>query len=396
MFSQRLSWSFSSNRLAGLLQEKAEAGEEILDLTESNPTRAGLDYPADEILASLSHPESLVYQPTPHGLSAAREAIARYYAGRGQEVAPDALTLTASTSEAYSFLFKVLGDPGDRILVPRPSYPLFDYLATLESLEVDSYPLAYLGSWNIDLETMRDAVGPRTRALLIVHPNNPTGSFVKRGERAAILELCRERGFALIVDEVFFDFPADEDPERAPSFTADPDVLTFVLSGLSKVVGLPQMKLSWIWTGGPQELVGRARARLEQVSDLFLSVGAPVQHAANRLLDLAPSLQRTISSRLASNERFLQQALAGPSALQALHREGGWYSVLRCPAVRTSEDWAVTLLSSDNLYLHPGYLYDFPAEAYLVVSLLTPPEIFQEGIRRLARRVEAIARAEPD
>ncbi len=393
MFSQRLSWSFSSNRLTRLLEEKRRADEEILDLTESNPTRAGFDYPSDEILASLNDPRSLAYEPAPLGLPSAREAVAGYYARRGQVVSSEHLALTASTSEAYSFLFKVLCDPGDRVLLPRPSYPLFDYLASLESVETDSYSLVYDGSWSIDLETIRSKLGPRTRALLLVHPNNPTGSYVKRVELTELTAMCREHDVALVVDEVFADYGFGENLDRVSTFVGRNDVLTFVLSGLSKIAALPQMKLAWIWTGGPDDQKRGALTRLEQVGDVFLSVGAQVQHAAAKLLDLAPSLQTAIRRRLVENSQFLTSAIPTSSPLEALPTEGGWYAVLRCPEVQSSEEWALAFLASDDTHVHPGYLFDFPTDARIVVSLLTPTKIFEQGIRRMLSRVDATVAA---
>ncbi len=393
MFSRRLSWSFSSNALSRLLEEKREAGAEVLDLTESNPTRAGFDYPADEILAALNDPGSLVYEPDPLGLRSARKAVTGYYQRRGRDVSPEELTLTASTSEAYSFLFKILGDPGDRVLVPRPSYPLFDYLASVESLVADSYSLVYDGSWSIDLETIRQRIEPRTRAILLVHPHNPTGSYVRTTERDALLAMCREHGLALIVDEVFSDYAIEEDSERLGSFVGETTVPTFVLSGLSKVAALPQMKLAWIWTGGPADRRKESQERLEQLGDLFLSVGAPVLRAAGRFLKLAPAMQTAIRERLAENHRLLRQTLPHPSALEVLRTEGGWYTVVRCPQVHGSEEWTLAFLDSDDTLVHPGYLFDFPSEAYLVLSLLTPSDVFARGIERMSLRVAATVAA---
>jgi len=389
MFSRRLNWDFSSNRLSRLLEEKRAAGADVLDLTESNPTRAGFDYPADDVLGALTDARSLTYEPQPFGLRSAREAVAGYYQRRGQDVSTEDLMLTASTSEAYGFLFKLLGDPGDRVLIPRPSYPLFDYLASVESLAADSYSLVYDGSWSIDLETIRHRLSPRTRAVLLVHPNNPTGSFVKKTERDALVALCQERGLALIVDEVFADYALEEDATRSSSFVGESTVPTFVLSGLAKIAALPQMKLAWIWSGGPQGLHQEARQRLEQLGDLFLSVGAPVQHAAAQFLELAPAMQGAIRARLAENLAHLRSALPRSSPLEPLRTEGGWYAVLRCPQVRSSEQWALAFLESDDTLIHPGYLFDFPNEAYLVVSLLTPPGTFAQGIERLSLRVAA-------
>jgi hypothetical protein len=393
MFSGRLNWDFSSNRLSRLLEQKRAAGADVLDLTESNPTRAGFDYPTNEILAALTDPRSLTYEPQPLGLRSAREAVAGYYQRRGQEVSPEDLMLTASTSEAYGFLFKLLGDFGDRVLIPRPSYPLFDYLASVESLGVDSYSLVYDGSWSIDLETIRQRLSPRTRAVLLVHPNNPTGSFVKKTERDSLVALCEERGLALIVDEVFVDYALEDDSTRWSSFVGEATVPTFVLSGLSKIAALPQMKLAWIWSGGPQALRQEARQRLEQLGDLFLSVGAPVQHAASRFIEMAPAMQEAIGARLAENLGLLRSVLPRPSPLEPLRTEGGWYAVLRCPQVRSSEEWALAFLDSDDTLIHPGYLFDFPNEAYLVVSLLTPPRTFAQGIERVSLRVAATVAA---
>ena len=383
----RLDWSFTPNALSRLLAEKRAGGAKILDLTESNPTRAELDYPAAEILEALANPGSLTYEPDPFGLGAAREAVAAYYRLHGRAVTPDELMLTASTSEAYSFLFKALGEPGDHVLVPRPSYPLFDYLARVESLEADSYALVYDGAWCIDIETVRQRIGPRTRAVLLVHPNNPTGSFVKKSERDALVQLCQERGLALIVDEVFVDYALGEDAARLATFVGESTVPTFVLSGLSKIAGLPQMKLAWIWSGGPTDILRETRQRLEQLGDLFLSVSAPVQHAASQLLKTAPTLQEAIRARLTENLAVLGHDCPHTSALELLRPEGGWYAVLRCPQVRSSEEWALALLDSDDTLVHPGYLFDFPNEAYLVVSLLTPPKAFARGIQRICLRV---------
>jgi aspartate/methionine/tyrosine aminotransferase len=387
MFSERTNWSFAANRLACRLEERRLAGEEVLDLTESNPTRTGLDYPEAEILGALRDRNALLYEPTPFGLERARNAVAQYYLDRGKKISPDDILLTAGTSEAYSFLFKVLLDPGDRILIPRPSYPLFDYLAALESLDVVSYPLDFDGTWNLDTKALEGAIVDRTRAILAVHPGNPTGSYLKRDEIEALLDHCRRHQLSLVVDEVFFDYILEEDRERVRSLVGEESALTFVLSGLSKVVGLPQMKLSWIWMGGPDPSRLEARKRLEHVSDVFLSVGSPIQHALDSYLKLAEHIQPLISSRLSYNLAFLRDRISD-SSIDVPPVGGGWYAVLRLPAIQSSEEWALKLLSYDNVYVHPGYLFDFPMGACLVVSLLTPPENFQEGIQRVLQRVE--------
>jgi aspartate/methionine/tyrosine aminotransferase len=386
MFSERTSWSFAANRLANLLADKRGAGEEVLDLTESNPTRAGLDYPEAEILGALRDRNALLYEPTPFGLEKARNAVTQYYLDRGKKVSPDDILLTASTSEAYSFLFKVLLDPGDRILIPRPSYPLFDYLAVLESLDVVSYPLDFDGTWSLDTNALEEAIVDRTRTILVVHPGNPTGSYLQRDEIKLLLNICRRHRLHLIIDEVFFDYVLEENRERIDSLAGEQSVLTFVLSGLSKVAGLPQMKLSWIWMGGPDPTRLEARQRLEHVSDIFLSVGSPIQHALDSYLKLAEQIQTLISTRLSSNLAFLRDRLSD-SPVDALPVGGGWYAILRLPAVRSSEEWALTLLSLDDVYVHPGYLFDLPMGACLVASLLTPQEHFREGIQRILQRV---------
>jgi len=388
VLSKRLSWSVARNPLTRLLDEKRRAGAPVVDLTESNPTRAGFDYPEAEILQGLASRASLVYEPAPLGLPAAREAVSRYYGRRHLTVSPEGILLTASTSEAYSFLFKLLCDPGDSVLVPRPSYPLFDYLAALEGVEVIPYPLHYDGVWHIDLGALGGSIRPGARALLLVNPNNPTGSFVKRDELGRLLELCGTHRLALIVDEVFSDYALADDADRVDSFAEGVEgALSFVLSGLSKIVGLPQMKLAWIVVGGPAP-ARQAYQGLEQIADNFLSVGTPVQHAASALLELAPRLQSAIRDRLLGNLRYLSSRISASPACQLLHLEGGWYAVLRLPGVRGSEDWALELLAADDVHVHPGYLFDFASEAYLVLSLLTRSETFRSGVDRLLARVE--------
>lgn len=387
MFSTRTSWGFNPNPLARLLEDKRKSTEDILDLTESNPTRAGLEYPEEEILAGLRNRSALLYAPSPHGLDRARESVAQYYSERGRTVLPEELLLTASTSEAYSHLFKLLTDPGDRVLIPRPSYPLLDYLAKLESVESASYSLFYDGIWTLDRASLEEALSPNTRAVLVVHPGNPTGSYLKRAERGHLVETCRRHNLALIVDEVFFDYPRDDNADRADSFAGEQESLTFVLNGLSKIAGLPQMKLSWIWTGGPNDLKKEANLRLEHISDVFLSVGAPVQQALQDLLVLSKQIQNTINTRIASNYSFVQKAVEG-SPIDLLNVEGGWYAILRLPAICSSEQWALELFRDHNVYVHPGYLFDFSMEACLVLSLLTESSIFLQGIRRLLAHVE--------
>ncbi len=387
MFSSRLHWDLRPNRLTRALQERRRANAPILDLTESNPTRAGIQYPA-EIQRAFDDPRVLVYDPAPAGALPVREAVSRYYGSRGQTVAPDRILLTASTSEAYAYLFKLLADPGDNVLVPRPSYPLFDFLANLESVEVRQYPLAYHGRWSVDLDALAAAITPRTRALIVVNPNNPTGSFLKQAELAALTEICAARRIALISDEVFADYAFEPDPERAESSAGVDRCLAFSMSGLSKAAGLPQMKLGWIVAAGPRDARAQAMERLEWIADTYLSVGTPVQCAAERLFSAGGEVRRRIRERTIANLAHARAALAG-SPLSVLEVEGGWYIVAQAPRVRSEEEWALELLSQEGVLVQPGFFYDFDSEAFLVLSLLTQPVAFREGLARLRRMAQA-------
>jgi alanine-synthesizing transaminase len=385
MFSSRFHSDFRPNRITRTLAELRNAGARILDLTESNPTHAGLAYPP-EIVSAFGDPRMLAYEPAPAGALAVREAVAAYYAGRGVRAGAGRMLLTASTSEAYSYLFKLLCNPGDNVLVPRPSYPLFEFLAELDSVEVRQYPLVYHGGWSIDIEACAAAVTSRTRAIALVNPNNPTGSYVKRAELDALTALCARRGIALISDEVFSDYSLGPDPDRVTTLAAVEECLAFSMSGLSKVSGLPQMKLGWIVAAGPAQQRTEALERLEWIADTYLSVSTPVQCAASRLLAAGEAVQRQIRGRCAANLAHARQALAG-SAAGILAVEGGWYITVQLPRIRSEEEWALELLTTENVLMQPGFFYDFEAEAFLVVSLLTGPETFAEGIARLRRMV---------
>jgi aspartate/methionine/tyrosine aminotransferase len=388
VFSSRLQWNLFPNRLSELLQRKRLSGAAILDLTESNPTRAGFSYPAEEVVAAFADRRSLYYEPAPAGLPDAREAVAAYYAGRGLGVESERILLTAGTSESYAFAFKLLADPGDEVLVPRPSYPLFDFLAALDSIRLVQYPLVYDGGWSIDLEALERSLTPRSRAIIVVNPNNPTGSFLKRHELRRLARICEERGLAILSDEVFSDYTFRPDPERVASVAGFEDVLTFALSGLSKIAGLPQMKLGWTVAGGPRVIRERAFAALELISDTYLSVGTPVQHACRKLLAAGSVLRHEIAQRVRGNLEFLTGALGKESACHVLDVEGGWYATLQVPRIRSEEEWALTLLDRDAVLVQPGFFFDFESEAFLVLSLLTAPETFREGTHRLLARVE--------
>ncbi|MGA9625371.1 MAG: pyridoxal phosphate-dependent aminotransferase [Bryobacteraceae bacterium] len=388
MFSARFHWDFRTNRLTQALEAMRCGGARILDLTESNPTRAGFEYPP-EIVRAFEDPRMLVYEPSPAGAAEAREAVAFYYAARGERVETGRILLTASTSEAYAWLFKLLCDAGDHVLVPRPSYPLFEFLANLESVEVRPYPLVYHGGWSIDLDSLAAAVTERTRAVVLVNPNNPTGSYVKRAELETLSRLCAQRRVALISDEVFSDYALGEAPdaERVATLVGVEECLAFSMSGLSKVAGLPQMKLGWMVASGPAKLRAEAMEKLEWIADTYLSVSTPVACAAAKLLASGVLVQRQIHERTVGNLAVARETLAG-SAASILAVEGGWYITVRMPRIRGEEDWAIQLLTQESVLTQPGFFYDFESEAFLIVSLLTMPEVFREGIARLRRAVE--------
>ncbi len=386
MFSSRLNWDLRPNRISASLDARRRAGARILDLTESNPTHAALSYPSTEILAALGDARSLRYEPSPTGVAEARGAVAAYYASRGVSVAADRIVLTASTSEAYGYVFKLLADPGDEVLVPRPSYPLFEFLARLESVRAVDYPLVYDGSWRIDFAALEAALTPRTRAIVVVNPNNPTGSFLKTGELDRLVTLAAARGFAIVSDEVFSDYAFAPDPKRVSTLAGVDGALAFSLSGLSKIAGLPQMKLGWIVTAGPEELRAAALARLELIADTYLSAAAPAQYGATRLMEAGAKVREQIAVRTLRNLDWLRGAVAG-SALSVLAVEGGWYATLEVPRTRSEEEWTLELLERDGVLVQPGFFFDFETEAFLVVSLLTPPDVFCEGVGRMLARV---------
>ncbi len=388
MFSSRFKWDLAPNRLSQLLEKKKQAGAQVLDLTESNPTRAGFVYPVSEILHALATPQAMIYQPLPRGLISARQAIADYYREHGETVGPERIHLTASSSEAYAYLFKLLADQGDAVLVPQPSYPLFDFLAALEGITLQPYELVYAHpvGWQIDFDSLQRAMTDRTRAVIIVNPNNPTGSFIKQQELEQLLALCAERKLALIADEVFSDYAIAEDNKRLSSLVSVSSVLTFVINGFSKTLALPQMKLSWIVTGGPAEWQREAGERLDLIADTFLSVGTPIQQAAAVLLGLRASMQRQILQRVRNNLRFLEQVMED-TPCRTFKVEGGWYAVLEVPRHASEEEITLSLLEQDDVLVHPGYLFDFRREAFLVLSLLPTADLFREATQRILARI---------
>jgi alanine-synthesizing transaminase len=387
MFSHRTNWKLTPNRFTQVQQEMRAAGRELLDLTISNPTRANLRYDAEDLLQPLTQPKALDYDPQPLGLLSARQAVCGYYHERYEEVAANSLVLTTSTSEGYSYIFRLLCNPGDEILVPKPSYPLFEFLADLQDVKLIGYPLIYDHGWQIDFPSLYKTVTPRTKAVIVVHPNNPTGSYVSKQERNTLNQFCREYELALVADEVFLDYALDGAPRD--TFAGNQDVLAFTLSGISKISGLPQMKLAWIAVSGPKELHTEALGRLEVIADTYLSMNAPVQLAAPAFLDQRRKIQPILLDRVRANLEELDRQLARQKNCTRLEVDGGWYAILRVPATQSDEELAISLLQKKNVLIHPGHFYDFPTDGYLVLSLITSSAEFQEGAVRLLEFVNS-------
>ena len=390
MFSDRIPSDLKHNRLAETLADLKRANQPILDLTASNPTRAGISY-ARDLLTPLADPRGLVYAPEPLGLREARQAVAADFARRGLPVTEEQIALTASTSEAYSLLFKLLCAPGDEILIPRPSYPLFDHLSRLDAVSAVPYELEYHAKWSVDVASLERGFTARTRAVLLVSPNNPTGQFIDPSEMAAIAELCREHDAAVISDEVFADYALASPGAPSGLLLGDVGVVGFTLGGLSKSIGLPQVKLAWIVLSGPADSVADARARLELASDTYLSVSTPIQLAAAELLERGAGVRQQIQTRVRDNYRTLHARAGEVPSCELLHAEGGWYGVLRVPSIVAEEDLVVTLLAEDRVLVHPGYFFDFPHESFLIVSLLPPAEQFLDGVSRILSRFDHVS-----
>ncbi len=389
MFSSRFSGELIPNRIAKTIDRLRATGTSLLDLTDANPTRVALHYPIDS-LEPLANPSGLLYEPQPFGLPSAREALAATLARRGVPVNSNRLILTSGTSEAYSLLFKLLCDPGDEVLVPRPSYPLFEDLTRLDAVVQVPYLLEYHGRWQIILDALVQAITPRVRAVLIVNPNNPTGSYANEAELGAVAKVCRDASIALIGDEVFNAYQLDLDAPNVPSVLNQDVALTFSLGGLSKSAGLPQIKVGWILVHGPEGLVESALARLELICDAYLSVSTPAQHALPALLEVGDGVSAQISERIRENYEVLKRLVTDHSGSRVLLVEGGWYAVLQVPAAWSEETLVLELLEQDRVLVHPGYFFDFPHEAFLVLSLLPEPERFLEAVRRVLARVEKL------
>ena len=387
MFNPRTNWPTAPSKLSARLQQMRRDGAPVLDLTESNPTRCGFAYDAETILSALAAPEVVHYDPQPKGTLRAREAVAAYYEEGGLPISPDRILLTSGSSEAYAHCFRLLCEPGDEILAPQPSYPLFDFLADITGVTLKHYPLFYDNGWSIDFDALEAALTPRTRAVLIVTPNNPTGQILHAHERDKLPRLAKARDVAIISDEVFLDFLWDE---HAHAQTFDPRglALTLTISGLSKISALPQMKLGWITVRGPAGIGADATARLEVMTDTFLSVSTPTQVAAPTLLEQRKLLRPQILQRIRANLAILEAKLSASIPLTRLKADGGWYAVLRVPASISDEDRALDLLDRAGLHVHPGDLFGFPTSGYLVLSLITPQDTFREGVQRIVESID--------
>ncbi|MDI6766885.1 MAG: pyridoxal phosphate-dependent aminotransferase [Bacteroidota bacterium] len=402
-FSERTNWHRQQNKLTELHDSLRKSGRDILDLTVSNPTECGFQYPEKEILTAISNPSSLQYEPNPRGLLTAREAIGGYYKKKNIIVDPSNIFLTASTSEAYSILFKLLCNAGESVLVPCPSYPLFDYLAKLNDVQLQYYNLRYDGEWHVDIDSLKHCIIEslidcnigKIKAIVIVHPHNPTGMFLKKDEYKAIKEIARQHNLAIIVDEVFIDYAFEDDETRINSTANETEVLTFTLNGISKSCGLPQMKLGWLVVSGHSSIVIETMGRLEIICDMFLSVNTPVQFALPKLLTIGKNIQNQIRNRIKSNYTTLVNLLTDHNSplntlCSPLLANGGWYGIIRVPRTKTDEEWALQLLEKKGVYVHPEYFFDFDNEGYLVVSLLVEEKIFQGAIQDVVRYISAV------
>jgi len=381
MFAERTNWNLTGNRLSEALARHRASGKRLYDLTASNPTECGFEYDRELILVALQNPAALRYEPNPKGLESTRLAVTEYYSARGAAVSAEDIVLTSSTSEAYSSVFRLLCNPGDELLIPAPSYPLFGFLADILDVKLVRYPLIYDHGWQIDLHSLQQAITARTRGVIVVNPNNPTGHFVKASELGRLNELCAAREMALIADEVFLDFPLSA--EKPVNFAGNKAALTFAMSGLSKIAGLPQMKIAWLIASGPDELKRTALERLEVIADTYLSPSAPVQLATPVFLEQRGGFQKQVMSRVRKNLAEMDRQFALQQTCSRLLLEGGWYAILRVPVNRSDEDLAIDLLANRDVYVHPGHFFDFANDGYLVLSLIGREDEFAQGLQRL-------------
>ena len=388
MFSERTNWILEPNMITVLLESFKNQGVEVIDLTASNPTQCAFKFSHADILQAFQKNDNLLYRPSALGHGAARETVAAYYQQQGHKISCDQILLTASTSEAYSFLFRLLTSPGDTVLFPRPSYPLFEYLMGLNDVTPQTYSLVYRDRWQLVVPEFRKAAASSPKAVIVVNPNNPTGSYLTKEEVAVLNKFCQQQKAAIIADEVFFDYHFD-DKEGQPSFAGNMEVLTFTLGGISKTLALPQMKIAWIVATGPTELVQEALGRLEVIADTFLSVNTPAQNALPEWLALRTPIQQEIVMRLRRNRDILMKETAS-SSCRVLSAQGGWYAVLQLPKKISEEEFILKLLKEQHVFVHPGYFFDFADEPYLVLSLLPAEKDFQEGLKRILGQITKI------
>jgi aspartate/methionine/tyrosine aminotransferase len=381
VFSDRTAWNLQPTPLSKALADRLSSGQPVIDLSQSNPTKCGFHFEAEQILRALADPANLQYDPVPQGLLTARHAVVDYYRGRDCAVNVNDIFLTTSTSEAYSFVFRAWCNPGDEVLIPQPGYPLFNFLADIQDVATVPYPLIYDYGWQIDFDALRLAISPRTRAIVVVNPNNPTGHFCKADDMHRLNQMCLEGGRALIADEVFLDFSYGKDV--VPTFATNNKALTFTMSGLSKISGLPQMKVAWLIATGPEAVKQQAVSRLEMIADTYLSMNTPMQLALAVLVELRHDFQQQCAERTRNNLAQLDKLLATQRLCSRLNLEGGWYAVIKVPVTGGDDDLVLELLNARGVYVHPGHFYDFPAEGYLVVSLITPEQPFAAGVEAL-------------
>jgi len=385
-FARRTNWPIVPNALTTILENFRGNNIPVFDLTGSNPTSCGFSYPEDVIARSLTDKRNFKYTPNSQGGMSARQAVCDYYREQGYEVDPSRIFLTSSTSEAYSCLFRLLLNPGEGAAFPQPGYPLFSYLGDLNDAQVMNYALVYDRQWKMDFKGLDEILSGEAKVLMLVNPNNPTGSYVGAGDLQKINHLCLSRQTSIICDEVFADFPLQTEKKHV-SLVENDSVLTFVLSGISKVLGLPQMKLSWIVVNGPDELVHAAMERLEIITDTYLSVNTPVQNALSEWFRHKKVIQDSIRVRLQKNLNFLKMQAASALGCELLAADGGWYAVVRIPSCQSEEAWVLQFLKNDHVLVHPGYFFDFESEAFIVISLLPDEDTFAQGVRRLFKRI---------
>jgi len=384
-FARRTNWQQETNALNKVLEDFEKRQIPVIDLTVSNPTSCGFQYP-EGMLATLNSQENFKYQPDSCGMKQARDAVVKYYARHNLGLSANEIVLTASTSEAYSFLMRLLVNPGEKVLIPRPSYPLFQFLLEINDVDFDYYPLVYNGQWRIDSQALERCVDAKTKAIILVNPNNPTGSYISSAVLNALNDICLKHQMAIISDEVFYDYPLAQ--RDFVSCAGNQTALTFVLGGLSKTLALPQMKCAWILASGPQRLLQGALSRLEIIADTYLSVNSPVQNALEKWLESAPQLQEQIISRVKENRQWLSAHLNDHT--QLLDIQGGWYATLRIPAIKTEEEWVLEFMREDHVSVYPGYFFDYEGGAFIVLSLIAPTVSFREGLERIIQRLAKI------